>query len=132
MTPLCRPRPGVPQWASAPVSYTVAGTRPLRLDGGGESLGCLLAVVVGEPHGEGVGACCGRCSGELVVGVARVAEGLQFEPGRELPGSHRSGVGPDAAAEEKFCANAPPTIPVRLVPPLALMVSGRFWSTRIV
>src|SRR5215471_6283289 len=71
------------------------------LDGEGELLGRLVTAVVGDPHGEGEGAGRGRGPGELVVGVARVVEGLQVEAGRELPGGERPGVGPGPAAEEE-------------------------------
>src|SRR5207237_2144365 len=74
---------------------------PLRIDGGGELLSCQLPVVVGEPHGEGAGACRGRRPGKLVVRVARVAEGPQGKARRELPGGQRPDVGPRPAAEEK-------------------------------
>src|ERR1700684_3478736 len=73
----------------------------LRSDGHGEFLGGLLAVVVGELHGEAVGAGLGRRPDELIVSVARVAKGLQGEAGRQGTGGNGPGVRPGTAAEEE-------------------------------
>src|SRR6202034_2505419 len=81
--------------------WALPSSHRLRSDGHGEFLGSLLAVVVGELHGEAVGAGLGRCPHELVVSGARGAKGLQGEAGRQEPAGNGRGVRPGAAAEEE-------------------------------
>lgn len=56
----------------------------LLIDGEGELLDGLLAEVVGQPHGEGVGPGRGGRPGEFIIGVTRVGERLQAQARREL------------------------------------------------
>jgi hypothetical protein len=73
-----------------------------RMDGEGELLGGLLAVVVADLHGEGEGSRRGGRAGELVAGIARPRTAvLQGQAGREVAGGDRPGVGIAAAAEEE-------------------------------
>jgi hypothetical protein len=87
-------------------SMTVSGPRPdaprSGLDLDDELLGGVVAVEVDDAHGEGQRAGGGGRSSELVVGVARVALGVQGHPGGSCPAATVRVYGGSPAAEDEF------------------------------